>query len=264
MASNTGKLFLSVTLILLIALSIVIVALESTSKDFVDKNKNAGFSIYPDRSRNEARTILALPMQLDMERSDFTLGVSVISLVAGLAGLPFSIWLFRNEKKVRTLRGDKLSASNILVAHVQQMNWMTPVYAFLATLTSTALLSLASLLTMFITHARSAHFDPNYKTHWGWYGPAGAYTKGVFDLETWVCELAYYRGSDGTRNFSKQCSIEQAARWLLLPFCIVSIVAAGLGWWVMVREKAIVDAANAAAIKNRDADDMAALHKRRD
>lgn len=128
------------------------------------------------------------------------------------------------------------------VAHVLQLYKMTPIYALLAALALTAVLSLVSLLTIFVSHLRSAHFDVNYKDPYsGGYGPWGRYAKGTFDLETWTCDLAAFEGSPSIQTFSKQCRIEQAARWALVPFCIVSVLAAGLGWWAMSNEKANVD-----------------------
>lgn len=99
MTSITRKLPFCIALVFLIALSLAILALEITSKNFVEYSQTNGFTIYPDPAKDDNRTVHSLPMHLFMNGSEFTLAVSVLSLVTGIAALLFSLWLWRNGTK---------------------------------------------------------------------------------------------------------------------------------------------------------------------
>ncbi|EON66368.1 hypothetical protein W97_05465 [Coniosporium apollinis CBS 100218] len=224
MASKMQKLLLCVVLALLIALSIVILALEISTLNFMDYAWNHGFHIFLDPSSDDVTAYLKLSGPYS-KGSDFTFAVSIISLVAGAAALPFSIWLWRTDKKLNAVKPREGP------------------YTLLAALTATAALSLALLLMVFVSNARAAGFDVATQgppPYWYDHGPSGEFSEGYFDLEAWVCDLATFAGVRRRRDLevlSKQCGIEKAARWILVPFFGVSVVAAGLGWWAMRGEK---------------------------
>lgn len=66
----------------------------------------------------------------------------------------------------------------------------------------------------------SFHFNVDYVSKsWGSYGQDQIYERGMFDLETWVCDIAVYDDLSpvGSVGFGAACTAELAARWFLLP-----------------------------------------------
>ena len=103
-----------------------------------------------------------------------------------------------------------------------------------------AILVLAALIGSSVAHKDSSTFDyglipqePNAVS------PSGyryyRYDAGIFDLETWTCELMNVPAvGDAMKDYSAQCQIEVAARMILVPFFLATLAVTGLSIWVLV------------------------------
>ena len=103
------------------------------------------------------------------------------------------------------------------------------------------MLVLSLLITLNIVHAKSAHFNIHYTSKYGGYGPSDIYDKGVFDLETWTCELnsvttiAEEEQSNIGGDMGRQCIIERTTRWVMVPLFVLAAMVAGLAVWELFR-----------------------------
>jgi len=103
-----------------------------------------------------------------------------------------------------------------------------------------AILVLAALISLSVAHRDSSTFDfklipqePNAVS------PSGyryyRYDAGMFDLETWTCELMNAPAvGEAMKDYSAQCQIEVAARMILVPFFLATIAVTGLSVWALV------------------------------
>jgi hypothetical protein len=103
-----------------------------------------------------------------------------------------------------------------------------------------AILVLSSLIALSVAHRDSSTFqyelipnEPNAVS------PSGyryyRYDSGMFDLETWTCELENAKAvGDAWKDYSAQCQIEVAGRMILVPFFLAAIAVAGLSVWALV------------------------------
>ncbi|OCK80002.1 hypothetical protein K432DRAFT_54253 [Lepidopterella palustris CBS 459.81] len=85
------------------------------------------------------------------------------------------------------------------------------------------------MIVLFVKHRTSSHFNPNGL------GTDDFYYAGVFDLETWTCEVNRFQDTTPELDFShtidlygKQCALERAGRWMMIPLMVVSLVVAGV------------------------------------
>lgn len=61
------------------------------------------------------------------------------------------------------------------------------------------------------------------------------YDSGIFDLETWTCELMHAEAvGDARKDYRAQCEIEVAGRTIVAPFFLVTLAVAGLSVWAFV------------------------------
>lgn len=103
-----------------------------------------------------------------------------------------------------------------------------------------AVLVLSALIGLSVAHKDSSTFDyklipqePNAVS------PSGyryyRYDAGIFDLETWTCELMNAPAvGDAMKDYSAQCQIEVAARMIFVPFFLATIAVTGLSVWALV------------------------------
>jgi len=103
------------------------------------------------------------------------------------------------------------------------------------------ILVLSLLITLNTVHAKSARFDIHYTSKYVGYGPSHIYDKGVFDLETWTCELnsvtiiSEEEQSNIGGDMGRQCMIERVTRWMMVPLFVLAAMVAGLAVWELVR-----------------------------
>ncbi|KMP05423.1 hypothetical protein CISG_08843 [Coccidioides immitis RMSCC 3703] len=96
------------------------------------------------------------------------------------------------------------------------------------------LFSLGALIHTFLIHHLSAHFEPSHR--------ANPYDHGIFDPETWTCEIYSWHSSMG-REVSflhRQCIFEEASRWALIPVLILSTGFGVFAVLAIVAERAII------------------------
>lgn len=103
-----------------------------------------------------------------------------------------------------------------------------------------AILVLSALIGLSVAHKDSSTFDfkliPQQANA---VSPSGyryyRYDAGIFDLETWTCELMNAPAvGDAKKDYSAQCQIEVAARMILVPFFLATIAVTGLSIWALV------------------------------
>jgi hypothetical protein len=86
------------------------------------------------------------------------------------------------------------------------------------------ILILLSMVAIFVTHKSSSHFSVVYMSRKGGFGKDGFYDRGTFDLETWSCELKAIPGAEPAwEDYASQCRIEEAGRWMMVPFLLAGI-----------------------------------------
>jgi hypothetical protein len=95
-----------------------------------------------------------------------------------------------------------------------------------------AMFSLVTLVICYHSRRVSARFNPFYKSPYGEYGFGYQYDGGIFDLETWDCELAEY-----SSDFEKQCWTEKRAWEMAIAYCLMTFAAAAVAWGTLRMEK---------------------------
>jgi hypothetical protein len=112
-----------------------------------------------------------------------------------------------------------------------------------------SILVLFSLVSISITHKMASHFSAFYimrKASNPSAFPSSPnaleggvrYNIGTFDLETWSCELKSVQGAQMVwQDYSQQCDIELAGRWIMAPFVIVAFLLVGTAIWQMIGKR---------------------------
>lgn len=103
---------------------------------------------------------------------------------------------------------------------------------------SNSILILFALVSIYVTHKSSSHFNERYinrKADRQSADDGMRYNIGTFDLETWSCELKSVAGAQMVwEDYSKQCGIEMAGRGMMIPFLVVGWCLCGLTIWQMI------------------------------
>lgn len=103
-----------------------------------------------------------------------------------------------------------------------------------------AILVLTALVAMVVSHKHSSTFRSELIPHHSnAVSPSGyhyyLYDSGIFDLETWTCELENAGGVGDARNdYRAQCEIEVAGRMILIPFFLAALAVVGLSVWPLM------------------------------
>ncbi|KAH7408478.1 hypothetical protein DE146DRAFT_375831 [Phaeosphaeria sp. MPI-PUGE-AT-0046c] len=102
----------------------------------------------------------------------------------------------------------------------------------LFTLFADASLAFSAFVASFVLHSKSEHFSLSYRSYYGGFGYTGAYDRGVFDLETWTCEVKVLESFRyHSASLGRQCAAEFAGRAsiaIVSTFAIIMFVAV---WW---------------------------------
>jgi hypothetical protein len=197
---------------------------------------NAEFSIYPNTSDPTTdRRLGWLPLTMFPIEPNYTLIVATVALVINISGALAAFIAWYKDIRVRRMPTElceeyqhSYQFYNLKIAHL--LKWaltLIPFFLFVSTVLS------------FSQHKLSSHFNVNYVSKfWGSYGPDRNYEQGIFDLETWVCDIAVYDNVSpvGSVGFGAACTVELAARWLLLPWLTISSIVASLSWWLIYEE----------------------------
>lgn len=106
--------------------------------------------------------------------------------------------------------------------------------------TINAILVMTALIALFVTHKNSSTFQPELiPNEPNAVSPSGyryyRYDAGIFDLETWTCELMVPKVvGDARKDYRAQCDIEVAGRTVMVPFFLVALAVASLSVWTLV------------------------------
>lgn len=99
-----------------------------------------------------------------------------------------------------------------------------------------ALVVLFTLVSLYVTHANTAHFHDDYINVLASQRNATQtyvrYNLGTFDVETWTCELQRAQGASMVSDdYGKQCGDEIAGRAVMIPFMLLAWLIAGVSIW---------------------------------
>ncbi|KAH5466242.1 hypothetical protein HBI55_245940 [Parastagonospora nodorum] len=123
-----------------------------------------------------------------------------------------------------------LSAFVMLKRHPVKLSWYWK-QAVLVVLFANASLALAALVTNFIFHSKSERFSLAYRSLNGGFGYGDVYEFGVFDLETWTCEIKNLPSFREVSTLSQQCTAETSARACTVAIFIFALCMFIGTWW---------------------------------
>lgn len=157
-------------------------------------------------------------------------GAASLALAVAVGIISVIVYL-RGTIKVRSI--DTNSSSAAAAADILSQSHKRYRHGLLLLLGLNSLLAFAALLSSFITHSISAHFDfgyamkltaPQRDTRSGEVFIDYRYRKGIFDLETWVCETKDLPRYDISGDKALLCTTEMGSRWttlVLAPFAML-------------------------------------------
>ncbi|KAF2625507.1 hypothetical protein BU25DRAFT_345841 [Macroventuria anomochaeta] len=217
-----SRLLLVVSLTLLLLLSIAALVLKAYSYGFIEFNAEMGFYLVNDEVQGEPEgenLVAALPHNLFRVPEKLVLVVAMLNILLSTAHLAFVSWDWKSGRRTQT----RAFRRNAIVLHIIN-----------------AILVLTALIAMSVSHKASSPFKydlipktPNAVS------PSGyryyRYDSGIFDLETWTCELENAKGAgEARKDYQAQCDIEVAGRTIMVPFFLVALAVAGLSVWALV------------------------------
>lgn len=234
-----SRLLSVVSLTLLLLLSIPALVLKAYSYNFIEINAEMGFYLVNEEVQGEPagdNLVAALPHNLFRVPEKIVLVVAMLNIVLSMAHLVFVAWDWK--------AGRRVSSSLTSYMDVKLTSRKTQTRAFrrnaLVLHVINAILVLTALIAMSVSHKGSSTFqyefiskEPNAVS------PSGyryyRYDSGMFDLETWTCELENVSGvGDARKDYRAQCEIEVAARMVLVPFFLAAMAVAGLSTWTLI------------------------------
>lgn len=110
------------------------------------------------------------------------------------------------------------------------MSWYkTQIVLFI--LFATTSLAFSAFITSFVLHGRSAHFSLSYHSYYGGFGGTTLYDQGIFDLETWTCEVKHLPSFRSFTSLGQQCAAEGGGRIGIAIQSIIAIVMLMAVWW---------------------------------
>ncbi|KAL1600225.1 hypothetical protein SLS59_005849 [Nothophoma quercina] len=230
------RLLSVVSLTLLLLLSIPVLVLKAYSYSFIESNAEMGFYLANDEVQDEPEgqnLVAALPHNLFRVPEKLVLVVSMLNILLSLAHLAFVAWDWKARRRVSS----RSFPDTRWKADFKQTQTRAFRRNALMLYTVNAILVMTALIAMFVSHKASSPFKyeliprtPNTVS------PSGyryyRYDSGIFDLETWTCELEYVKGvGEARKDYAAQCQIEVAGRTIMVPFFLVALGVAGLSVW---------------------------------
>lgn len=197
---------------------------------------NAELSIYPNASDSTIDQRLGwLPINMFPVEPLYTFTITSIALVVHSSGTMAAFFVWYKDVRVRQMPTEMCEEYQ----HTHQIYNLKLAQLLKWSLTFITFFLFVSTVLSFSQHTQSSHFNVNYISQfWGGYGPDRNYEQGLFDLETWVCDIAVYDNASpvGPAGFGTQCVVELASRWLLIPWLVVASAVASLSWWLIYKE----------------------------
>ncbi|KAJ4378294.1 hypothetical protein N0V86_005994 [Didymella sp. IMI 355093] len=216
-----SRLLSVVLLTLLLLLAIPALVLKAYGYNFIELNTEMGFYLVGNEVAGDLvgdNLVAALPHNLFRGSEKLVLVVAMLNILLSMAHLGFVAWDWKTGRRTQT----RAFRRNAMVMHIVN-----------------AILVLSSLIALSVAHKDSSTFqyelipnEPNAVS------PSGyryyRYDAGVFDLETWTCELENAKAvGDAKKDYSAQCQIEVAGRMILVPFFLAAIAVAGMSVWAL-------------------------------
>jgi hypothetical protein len=103
-----------------------------------------------------------------------------------------------------------------------------------------ASLALTAFVTNLILHSKSEHFSLSYRSLNGGFGYGDVYEFGVFDLETWACEVKNLPSFQDVSTLSQQCAGEASARACTIVMFIFALAMFIAAWWDTEKHQALI------------------------
>ena len=245
MSSHAFQIILALVLTVLLFHSVALVSLTHLHGRFVEDNDYTGTYIgaaYPGANLTfyGHSNIGNLPLHLDRAVPRFVLVVASLAIVSTLATVIALSCSWNNATRVSYLiLHHRASADHNQRARVFYLQYISLAISALA---------FAAFVARFVVHSTSTPFNPLYASDLpnfpGFvdYGLGGQYDVGKFDLERWTCDVSKVfdvARPDVAPEYHRQCAIETAARWALLPWWLFSLAATALAWVVFRQSKPI-------------------------
>ncbi|KAF2872779.1 hypothetical protein BDV95DRAFT_477763, partial [Massariosphaeria phaeospora] len=196
--------------VLLVILSTVVIGLKAMTVIFIEDNRDTGFEF--ETGDPEPTVLAALPRHLYTAPAKLALVAAAISMFVGIGHAVFVVLDWKHGKRTQAYHFRR----NAMFLHF-----------------TNSILVLFSLVSISVTHRSSSHFRAGYVNFRADRPSADdgmRYNIGTFDLETWSCEL---KMADGARmvaeDYGRQCHLELAGRFVMIPFAVLGFALAGLG-----------------------------------
>ncbi|KAG9190447.1 hypothetical protein G6011_08535 [Alternaria panax] len=222
---RTARLLYSIVLSLLLAIAIPVITLKTLTYSFVEDNRITGFTFQTTRRNGEAGEAIimaALPRMLYAIPAKLAIIAATVSICLAAAHLGFVGTDWKMGKRTQSYAFRR----NLMFLHIIN-----------------AILVLFALVSIYVTHKNTSHFREGFvnfrasrmndsaSTQQNFF----RYNFGIFDLETWACELQDVRGAAMVReDYSKQCGVEIAGRVVMIPFMIIAWAVVAVGLWGFV------------------------------
>lgn len=219
--------------ILTFILSIACIASKTTASRSYNEADRGGYGGVPVMLRaefpNEKIALARYPYYLGLDATSIVLAASSIALVisVGIAGLSTPVMLKHNPIKVR-LHFSSLLATSLIIC--PQVSWYQK-QALLFLLLVNASLALAAFITSFVMHSKSEHFSLSYRSLNGGFGHGSVYEYGVFDLETWTCEVKNLPSFQGETALGQQCTAAATGRICTALVFVLAFFLFIAVWW---------------------------------
>ncbi|KAF2709246.1 hypothetical protein K504DRAFT_467218 [Pleomassaria siparia CBS 279.74] len=212
---HISRIFYAIFLSLFITLSVVVIGLKAITLTFIEDNRDTGFEFMTGES--ESILFAALPRQLYTAPAKLALIAAVISIFVGVGHMGFLVADWKTGKRTQTYTFRR----NAMFVHFTM-----------------SIIVLFSLVSIYMTHKMSSNFRQSYimrKASNTDPDEGVRYNIGTFDLETWSCELKTVPGATMVwEDYRKQCDVEVAGRFIMIPYMIVGFGLAALAIWQMI------------------------------
>lgn len=240
---RVSRLLSVVLLSLLLLLSILALALKVSSYNFIEVNGEMGFYLVSNGTSGAGEgnhmgdsLVAALPHNLFRVPEKLVLVVAMLNILLSMAHLGFVAWDWRAGRRVRSSEPKHIRVE--LTKHQTQTRSFLRNAMVLHVIN--AILVLCAMVGLSVAHRDSSTFnykliprEPNAVSTSGY--RYYRYDAGIFDLETWTCELMNAPAvGDAMKDYGAQCQIEVAARMVLVPFFLASIAITGLSTWTLI------------------------------
>jgi hypothetical protein len=186
---------------------------------------------------NQSITLGTYPYYLGLNATTLVLVGSSIALVVSIALAALATRVVLQCKPVKVSL--HIHISKMIEIYYGQLLWYHRQALFFA-LFANASLAFAAFITSSVLHGKSEHFSLFYVSEDYRLGYSGVYGGGVFDLETWTCEVKDLPSFQDVPGISQQCAAEMAGR---ICTAIMSIFAIGMFlavWWDAKMHRAFI------------------------